>query len=161
MPQESVSEAASNAFEKHRSRIIRLLPEADIQHVGGTAVPAALTKGDVDLCVRVAGTDFPNAVRALRSVYAIHQPDNWTATYASFKDETPAALPVGVQLTVRGSQDDHFVATRDLLRSDTELLSEYNALKSSHGSDSETYRAAKAAFFENLVTKHLWIRRLR
>lgn len=122
-------------------------------------MPGALTKGDVDLAVRVPKSLFCDAIRALESVYAVHQPENWTATYASFKEEPLKDLPVGVQLSVRDSQDDHFVATRDLLRSDTDLLSDYNALKSSHGNDNETYRAAKAAFFENLVTQQLRIRR--
>lgn len=131
-----------------------MLPDTDVQHVGGTAVPGALTKGDVDLCVRVAQVRFQDAVAALRSVYAIHQPENWTATYASFKDET-GELPVGIQLTVAGSLDDHFVATRDLLRSDANLLLRYNALKSAHRRDNDRYREAKATFFDNLTTKRL------
>ena len=31
-----------------------LLPTAEIEHIGATAIPGALTKGDLDVMVRVA-----------------------------------------------------------------------------------------------------------
>ncbi len=68
----------------------------------------------------------------MRSISPITGP----LTYASFKDEN-GELPVGIQLTVEGSKDDHFVATRDLLRSDQHLLARYNALKSAHESEND------------------------
>jgi GrpB-like predicted nucleotidyltransferase (UPF0157 family) len=59
---------------------------------------------------------------------------------------------VGVQLTVSGSEDDVFVATRDLLRNSSEMLSRYNDIKRAHKNDGETYRASKAVFFKKLLT---------
>lgn len=149
----SISSLAQDIFENHQMRIARLLPAADVQHVGGTAVPGALTKGDIDLAVRVPKAAFKDALRTLESAYEIHQPNNWIPTYASFKDDVSEELPVGVQLTVSGSEDDVFVATRDLLRNSSEMLSRYNDIKRAHKNDSETYRASKAVFFKNLLNR--------
>jgi GrpB-like predicted nucleotidyltransferase (UPF0157 family) len=105
------------AFQQHSREVRRLVPGAEVEHMGATAVPGSLTKGDLDLLVRVAPENFPGAVESLTSRYAIHQPENWTATYASFFDERDDHLPVGVQLVVTGSDiDDAFVAIRQLLR---------------------------------------------
>jgi GrpB-like predicted nucleotidyltransferase (UPF0157 family) len=146
------AEAAVNA---HRARIARLLPEAEPVHVGSTAVPGALTKGDVDLMVRVSADEFEPAVRALRSAYAVHQPESWTPTYASFVDPEATDPPVGVQLVVAGSKDEAlfepFVAA---LRGDPALLDEYNALKRRlDGSDYERYTREKGDFIERAMSR--------
>jgi GrpB-like predicted nucleotidyltransferase (UPF0157 family) len=79
------------ALRTHRRRIARLVPGAEIVHVGATAVPGALTKGDVDLMVRVSAPAFEAGQRALRSGYTVHQPENWTPTYASFVERVLAS----------------------------------------------------------------------
>ncbi len=43
-----------------------LLPEAELDHIGATAVPGALTKGDLDILVRVSPPAFPAAVEVLK-----------------------------------------------------------------------------------------------
>ncbi len=146
---------AQAAVSAQRERIARLVPEAETVHVGSTAVPGALTKGDVDLMVRVAADAFEAAVRALRSGYAVHQPENWTPTYASFVDPDATDPPVGVQLVVAGSKDEAlfepFVAA---LRDDPALLAEYNALKSRlDGSDYERYTREKGDFIERAMSR--------
>ena len=147
--------AAAECVGEHGARIERVLPGADVVHVGSTAVPGALTKGDLDLMVRVPADRFEKAADALRSVYSIHQPENWTATYASFLDPEAADPPVGVQLVVTESDDEAlfepFIAA---LREDPALLADYNALKRRlDGSDYETYTAAKSEFIERAMSK--------
>ncbi|MFE3575677.1 GrpB family protein [Lysinibacillus sp. NPDC059133] len=46
-----------------------LLPEADIQHVGSTAIPDSVTKGDLDIQVRVSAEQFSIAVELLSNLY--------------------------------------------------------------------------------------------
>jgi GrpB-like predicted nucleotidyltransferase (UPF0157 family) len=144
---------AEAALSPHRARIARLLPKAELVHVGSTAVPGALTKGDVDLMVRVPADALEPAVRALASAYSVHQPENWTPTYASFIDPKATDPPVGVQLVVAGSKDEAlfepFVAA---LRGDPALLAEYNALKRRlDGSDYERYTREKGEFIERVM----------
>lgn len=105
-----------------------LLPNCQIEHVGATSMPDGVTKGDVDLSVRVSADLFDEAVDSLRGRFDIAQPDNWTATYASFSDAS-RALPVGLQVSVVGSSDDFLVALRDLMRADSDLRHAYDRVK--------------------------------
>ena len=154
-PAAEIRAAVEAAFGAHSARIADALPAAEIEHVGSTAIPGALTKGDLDLLVRVPAARFEAAVAALRDLYAIHQPENWTPTYASFADARSHDPPVGVQLTVAGSADDAlFAPFRDALIADPELLAQYNALKRSlDGAEYERYTAAKGSFVERVLAR--------
>lgn len=123
--------------------------------MGATAVPGALTKGDVDLLVRVSEPDFAHAVSILRKRYIVHQPHNWTRTLASFKAPDSSEPPVGVQLVVAGSDADGFFGPfRDALISDPSLLAEYNELKLRlDGLDYESYTERKGEFIENVLRR--------
>jgi GrpB-like predicted nucleotidyltransferase (UPF0157 family) len=151
--EEELRVAVAAAFETHRARISALLPDAEIEHVGSTSIPGALTKGDLDLLVRVEVTEFEMAVQAVRAMYAVHQPENWTPTYASFVDPAASDLPVGVQVAVRGSADDRlFGPFREAMIADPALLAAYNRLKLDlDGEDYEHYTEAKGAFVEEVL----------
>jgi len=125
--------------------------------MGSTAVPGLLTKGDLDLLVRVPAAQFDEAVVALESRYSIHQPENWTEAYASFAAPEEDDPPVGVQLVAAGSESDlAFVCARRALRSRPELVERLNALKRSfEGGDPEAYVAAKGEFFGLLSSERL------
>ena len=142
--------ACQEAFDLHRGRVQALLPEAVIEHMGATAVPGAVTKGDVDLLARVPAASFERSAAALGSAYSIHQPENWTSTFASFTDLDAQDPPVGVQLVVTGSDDDRLLrGFRDALIADPGLLGEYNAVKRAHeGEEEGLYRKAKEEFIE-------------
>jgi GrpB-like predicted nucleotidyltransferase (UPF0157 family) len=153
VPADAVRPAAELSFEEHARAIRELLPTAAVEHVGATAIPGALTKGDLDLLVRVDRAEFADAVSALRERYAIAQPENWNANYASFAHDGESPLPVGVQLVVKGTPDDlMFGRLRALLLARPELLEQLNALKRSfEGRDYESYTEAKGAFIEALL----------
>ncbi len=59
------------------------VPDADVQDMGSTAIPGVLTKGDVDVNVRVAGEDFGRLIEFLRLRFTVHQPENWDDGFAS------------------------------------------------------------------------------
>ncbi|MBO1910605.1 GrpB family protein, partial [Microvirga sp. 3-52] len=63
---------AEGTFISQRNLIQELIPNADVQHVGSTAVPNSLTKGDLDIQVRVSETQFNEAVKALSTVYELN-----------------------------------------------------------------------------------------
>ena len=152
-PESDLRDATRSAFDSHRRQIIQLMPGSEVEHVGSTAVPGALTKGDVDLLVRVSSDQFGRAVKALGDVYSVHQPDEWTPRYASFVAPGEKDPPVGVQVAVAGSQEDRFFGPfRDALIADPELLAEYNALKRRlDGAEYERYTDAKAEFVERTL----------
>ena len=105
-----------------------MLPEADIQHVGSTAIPDSLTKGDLDIQVRVPLDLFPLAVQRLGTQYHLNEGSIRTDTFAAFQDDTTAP-PLGVQLSAIGSLEGFFWTLRDVFRTDPVLQRAYDALK--------------------------------
>jgi len=152
-PAAELGQETRAAIELHRELLLVLVPDAEVEHVGSTAVPGALTKGDLDLVVRVDQASFPTAIGMLNSHYAVHQPKNWTRTLASFKDPSSRRPEVGVQLVVAGSADDRlFGPFRDALIRDPALLAQYNELKRRlDGSDYEHYTERKGKFIERVL----------
>jgi GrpB-like predicted nucleotidyltransferase (UPF0157 family) len=153
VPVEAVRPVAERTFAEHAGAVRELLPGAEVEHVGATSIPGALTKGDLDLLVRVERDRFADAVAVLGRRYAIHQPENWNDDYASFAWEGESPLPVGVQLVVAGTPDDlMFARLRKLLLERPELLERLNALKRSfEGVDYDSYTHAKGALIESLL----------
>lgn len=105
-----------------------LLPDIIIEHIGATALPDGVTKGDVDVNLRVPAPDFVRTVEVLSGQFTIAQPENWTPTFASFSDPS-RALPLGLQVTVVDSREDFLVHLRELMRVDVSLRNEYQRCK--------------------------------
>jgi GrpB-like predicted nucleotidyltransferase (UPF0157 family) len=105
--EESIRPVIQRAFEDHQRRLQRLLPEADIQHIGGTSVPGSLTKGDLDIQIRVTQSGFAAAEKAISENYSRNDGSICTANFASFKDDS-LSPPLGIQLTAIGSECDVF-----------------------------------------------------
>jgi GrpB-like predicted nucleotidyltransferase (UPF0157 family) len=99
---------------------------------------------------RRRGADFDAAARALTDRLAIHQPENWSPTPASFTAPSEDGIEVGVQLVPAGSRDERlFIGWRDRLRADPELRTHYDELKRRHSGDGiDAYRDAKERLTE-------------
>jgi GrpB-like predicted nucleotidyltransferase (UPF0157 family) len=146
-PAGEIRERALAILATERERLRSLLPPHELRLTGGSSVPNALTKGDVDLHLRVEELDFPASVTVLRRLYLVVHPHIWTGTLATFS--VPAPLPTGLAVTPIGSEHDvRFVTTWRVLSSDPGLLAEYNAVKRTAGADYET---RKSAFFDRIV----------
>jgi uncharacterized protein len=118
---------------------------------GALSVAGALTKGDVDLHLRVAPSEFDDVVERLRAAYPVGSPQSWAATLAVF--ELPGPRPTGLAVTPRQSEHDlRFRLAWEALRHDPGLLAEYNALKAA-SAGTEEYEARKSDFFSS-VTGH-------
>ncbi|WP_409565266.1 GrpB family protein [Methylobacterium sp. J-078] len=130
-----------------------LPPSADIRHVGATAIPGCLTKGDLDLVVRVDAADFPTAEACLAARFARNAGSIRTADFAAFADDGQP-LPLGIQLTVKGGPFDVFHHFADALRGDARLLERYNTLKTRcDGLPMDAYRAEKARFIAGVLDR--------
>ena len=128
------------------------LANVEVHHIGATSLPFGLTKGDVDVNVRVDESRFPAVVETLDEPLAAAQPDNWTATFASFSADA-YALPLGVQVTVIGSPDDFLLALRDHMRADASLLRRYDNIKVAAASGgSDAYWMAKDALLRQVLS---------
>jgi GrpB-like predicted nucleotidyltransferase (UPF0157 family) len=129
-----------------------LFPDAELHHIGATAIPGALTKGDVDVLLRVSGTRFPAVVDVLKRHFTIKQPGNWTSAFASFGDDTSFELPLGVQVVVKNAKEDFLLFLRDYFVSHRDALAEYNRLKTTHAVEGpEGYWKAKDRFLAKIL----------
>jgi GrpB-like predicted nucleotidyltransferase (UPF0157 family) len=156
-PSEAFAAAANDAFERHRAKIAGAIPDADIHHVGGTSLPGALTKGDLDVQVRVIPERFADAVSRLAELYAKSRTYAWDDGFAAF--EAPAdglADPTAISVVATGSAYDWCgAALWELLAADPALLRRYNALKTRHhGGSWEAYEEEKNVFFRELLADH-------
>ena len=145
---EEIFQRAGKLFEASAFLLRELIPWADVHHVGSTAVPGSLTKGDLDIVVRVPAERFNEADQLLSVSFDRNTKSDRTSGFSAFEDSGKEPH-LGVQLVAIGSRLDTFHTWVEKLRADDILLSEYNQLKREHeGMVMSTYRAAKADFIE-------------
>jgi GrpB-like predicted nucleotidyltransferase (UPF0157 family) len=138
-------------LERLRSELAALVPGADVQHVGSTAIPGSLTKGDLDIQVRVARAGYSVAKAVLAKRFAVNEGGFTGDEGISFEDysDEPSA---GIHLTVVGGSADVQSRFRDLLVASAELRRDYDALKRRfHEGSMAEYREAKAAFVARVL----------
>jgi GrpB-like predicted nucleotidyltransferase (UPF0157 family) len=68
-----IRNGAEKTFLSQKKLIKEYLPGVDVQHVGSTSIPNSLTKGDLDIQVRVTAKQFPEVVEALSKLYEINE----------------------------------------------------------------------------------------
>jgi GrpB-like predicted nucleotidyltransferase (UPF0157 family) len=134
-----------------RRRLRRELPRAELALTGSTSLPGMLTRGDVDLHLRVRPEDFKRAVRVLGLTDTPVHGEIWTSGFATF-ETSRHELPTGIAVTAIGDEHDTlFRRTWARLASDPELVDAYNAVKLRHeGADDAAYLAAKRRFLDSL-----------
>ncbi len=145
-----VDGAADHAFERVVASLRAILGDVEAHHVGSTAIHGSLSKGDLDIQLRVDAVDFAEMKRKLSVAYRENRGGFWSEVGASFKDDGEDP-PLGVHLTVRGGTDDIQWRHTALLRERPELRQAYDELKRPFdGGDMDRYRRAKADFWERL-----------
>jgi GrpB-like predicted nucleotidyltransferase (UPF0157 family) len=139
----------SRQFRKELATL--LPPSAEILHIGATAIPGSLTKGDLDIVVRVARSDFVNAERVLASRFARNSGSVRTEEFAAYEDDERSPH-LGIQLTIMGGTIDVFHHFVEALRGNSDLVRHYNEIKlSCSGQPMADYRAAKDIFIGRVL----------
>jgi hypothetical protein len=148
---EDLHDEAAAVVDAERAVLRAAGVPGELVWTGGTSVPGALTRGDVDLHLRVAPEQFTTAVALVRRDHAVVHPEIWGATLATFAVDAP--LPAGLAITPLGSEHDvRFTRAWQLLRDDPRLLAAHNALKvEADGMDAERYEDLKSDFFTRLL----------
>ncbi len=118
---------------------------------GSTAIPNCVTKGDLDIQVRIPAESFTVAVNTLSKIYGTNHRSQRSRTFAAFKDD--ALDPrLGIQLTVIDGEEDFFWKLRDFFLAHDDYRLEYDNLKKQfEGKDMDEYREAKGAYIEHLL----------
>lgn len=141
---------AEQILREQRTRLRTAGVPGTLELVGGSSVDGAMTKGDVDLHLRVDRAQFESAVARLRGMFAVVHPDIWCATLATF--EVPADLPTGLAVTPIGTEHDvRFSRVWRLLAADPALVAEYNAVKTD--ATAAEYEKRKSEFFDGVLDR--------
>ncbi|MFQ3545311.1 GrpB family protein [Halobacillus rhizosphaerae] len=150
-PEHHFREQAERVYQRHRNRILATFPQAEIHHIGSTAVEGSLTKGDVDLQVRIREEQFLPCKGFLLHHYSINTGSTQTHDFCAF--ETNHEIAVGIQLTVKNSSSDFFFKMTRFFVENPAYTQDYNQLKKDYdGADMEDYLQAKAAFLTRMQT---------
>lgn len=121
-----------------------------LELVGGSSVDGALTKGDVDLHLRVEPVAFEGAVARLRELFTVVHPEIWCSTLATF--DVPAVLPTGLAVTPLNSEHDlRFSRVWRLIAADPGLVAEYNSVK--RDASASDYEQRKSEFFDRVLER--------
>ena len=146
VPESEVRESVARLYSRLEKQLGELLPGADIQHVGSTAIPGCMTKGDLDIQVRVPPQTYAEAKRKLAEIYEIND-GGFVADDATSFEDYATQPPHGVHLTVVNGSCDIQWRFRDAIRASEELRREYDEFKRSfEGQSAEAYRNAKYYF---------------
>ena len=151
---DAARDAAQALFATVAAELKAVLPaSAEILHIGATAVPGCLTKGDLDIAVRVMQSDFAAADALLAQYFDRNTGSARTETFAAF--EKPDCSPhLGVQLVAKGDKLDVFHQFAEALRQDLDLVRRYNELKLRFdGQPMADYRVAKSAFVDRMLSQ--------
>lgn len=140
-------------FNSYKKDISTLLPFAKIEHIGSSAIPNAISKGDLDIYVEIEPDQFEFAIEQLKTLNFIEK-QNTLRTDELCMLESLNNDDVAFQIAVTDSVFTFFLTFRNKLMDSPALVNEYNQLKleCSH-LDHDQYRTIKAGFI-NRVLKH-------
>jgi GrpB-like predicted nucleotidyltransferase (UPF0157 family) len=132
------------------ARIERTLRAAgvpgELEWTGASSVPGTLTKGDVDLHLRVPAELFGATVEQLKGLLPVAVPSAWAPTLAVF-DVPEQELPTGLAVTPAGSEHDRrFTLAWQRIAAEPELHRRYNELKRE-----PAHEERKSDFFSELT----------
>ncbi len=150
-PEQHFRARVQSRVQTLRSEHKALVPSAQIEHVGSTAITGALTKGDLDVQVRVTASEYPAAKERLCQLFDVNLGGFSGNDAISFEDYS-GEPHVGVHLTVVDGSADVQWRFRDLLLASESLRQAYDDLKRRFDGKSMTeYRDAKADFVDRVL----------
>lgn len=153
LPEECFRARVQSRFEQLRGELQAMVPSAQIEHVGSTAIAGSLTKGDLDVQVRVLAAQYPAAKERLCQLFDINAGGFSAHDAISFEDYS-GEPHVGIHLTVVGGSADIQWRFRDLLLASESLRQEYDHLKRRfEGKSMARYREAKAEFVDRVLNE--------
>ena len=139
-------------FEVIANEVCRLLPRARVEHIGASAIPGAISKGDLDVFVGVDEKELERTVDCLeRNGYRV-KPDTLRNESLCMLETCSYEVPVALQVVASGSEYEMFLTFRDAVKRSECLLEEYNQMKHlCEGMSEESYRIRKSEFIEYVL----------
>ncbi|WP_413581786.1 GrpB family protein [Bdellovibrio sp. HCB288] len=139
-------------FSDLKDKIKMALPNADVEHIGSSAIKGAISKGDLDVLVRVLPPNFEIAISKIKELGFAEKSGTLRTEQLCMLVTDVYNWDVAVQLIAKNSEFEDFVSFRDRLNDDPGLVLAYNQLKlSSRELSPENYRQKKSAFIEMVL----------
>ncbi|MFT4020958.1 MAG: GrpB family protein [Acinetobacter sp.] len=140
-------------FIFYQTKILQLLPDAKVEHIGSSAIPHAISKGDLDIYIEVESSQFEKAISLLTTL-SFKEKQNTLRTPDLCMLESCNGDNVAFQLVRTGSKFQNFLTFRDQLCLSSSLLAQYNSLKQNCiGMHPSEYRQIKASFIEQVLNQ--------
>lgn len=138
-------------YQQLKELLMTLLPHAEVEHIGSSAIKGAHSKGDLDVLVRVTKEQFKHSLELIASLgFSIKSGTLRTEALCMLEGSGETAI----QLIEKGSKFEMFIQFRDKMNAQPDLVERYNQLKlSCAGLSAEEYRARKAAFIESVLSE--------
>ncbi|MDO7196789.1 GrpB family protein [Acinetobacter pittii] len=151
---EQYQQRCAQLFNSYQKDISALLSFAKIEHIGSSAIPNAISKGDLDIYIEVMSEQFEFAIEQLKTLNFIEK-QNTLRTHELCMLESLNNDDVAFQIVATDSVFTFFLAFKNKLINSPTLVNEYNELKlqCSH-LDPDQYRTIKSDFI-NRVLNHL------
>lgn len=148
---EQYQQRCTQLFNSYQKEISTLLPFAKIEHIGSSAIPNAISKGDLDIYVEVKSDQFEFAIAQLKTLNFIEK-QNTLRTHELCMLESLNNDDVAFQIVVTDSVFTFFLTFKNKLISFPTLVNEYNQLKlqCSH-LDPDQYRTIKSDFINRVL----------
>ncbi|MBJ9936083.1 GrpB family protein [Acinetobacter pittii] len=148
---EQYQQRCAQLFNSYQKDISTLLPFAKIEHIGSSAIPNAISKGDLDIYIEVMPEQFEFAIEQLKTLNFIEK-QNTLRTHELCMLESLNNDDVAFQIVVFGSIFTFFLAFKNKLINSPTLVNEYNELKlqCSH-LDPDQYRTIKSDFINRVL----------
>lgn len=142
-------EEACRTRDEVAAELAELGVPGELRLTGAAGTPGMLTKGDIDLHLRVPVGCFEEVVDLLGGAYPVGSPDAWAGTLAVF--DLPRERQTGLAVTPVGSEHDvRFVTTWQRLAGDPSLRADHNRVKAS-AARTDAYEDLKSAFFDTVL----------
>lgn len=148
---EQYQQRCAQLFNSYQKDISTLLPFAKIEHIGSSAIPNAISKGDLDIYIEVKPDQFKFAIERLKTLNFIEK-QNTLRTHELCMLESLNNDAVAFQIVVTDSIFTFFLTFKNKLISSPKLVNEYNELKlqCSH-LDPDQYRTIKSDFINRVL----------
>ncbi|ENW80929.1 hypothetical protein F909_02219 [Acinetobacter sp. ANC 3929] len=142
--------ACKQLFEDYKNKILQLTPFAIVEHIGSSAIPNAISKGDLDIYVEVPAHHFLDTIEKLQQLNFKEKLDTLRTDQLCMLESQ--LHDVALQIVVTGSEFCNFLIFRDRLRNAPSLTEQYNQLKQRCiGFSQEQYREIKTEFIQSIL----------
>lgn len=147
------AQEVDDIFEQLKGDLIQILGNVQIEHVGSSAVPGCISKGDLDIYVGIDKAHIEPAKKLMLSA-GFYLKEDTLQCGELYMLLTKQYSRAAIQLVATGGDYDFFMQFRDALRDSPDLKREYNEVKR-RGSlcSEEKYRQEKSKFIEKYLNR--------